>query len=91
MSNLEVLWVPVSLANGESDGQAYLMFVDQKLSAVLSRVNRDEEAGGSWFVETAFEARFINANPVFASLQEAEDWLKRPCWKPPQTLEREYA
>ena len=61
-----------------NDTEALLVFHEGRLAAVLVHLSHDhEEVAGKWFLEVGF-GRLTTVNPpVFADLDEAQDWIAR--------------
>ena len=71
---------PVRVRNG-SDEEGLLVFDEhQRLVAVLVRLSDlHEEQGlvGRWFLEVEFGRMRGSDNPVFADLDEAQEWIAK--------------
>ena len=70
---------PIPVMTGSQDQEGRLVLADGQLVAVLVRladgVHGDKRGG--WFLETGYGRRNGPAHPVFASLDEAEIWVRR--------------
>ena len=69
---------PVRVANG-SDEEGMLVFNgQQRLVAVLTHLgDQYDRASGYWYLETGFGRLDGPNHPIFANLEEAQDWLNR--------------
>ena len=74
MSAIERL-VQVSLGNkGTPDGDGRLLFIDERLVAVLCCLSAmHEELEGRWFIEHGFDLH--ETTNTFATLEEASAWV----------------
>lgn len=68
----------VSLASGD---EGHLIFLDDKLAAVVSRLDGDDhlaEHRGTYFIEAGFSPDAIDGSKrLFGSLEQAARWLLR--------------
>ena len=70
---------PIPVMTGSQDQEGRLVLADGQLVAVLVRL-ADEVHGdkrGGWFLEAGFGHCDGPQHPVFASLDEAEIWVRR--------------
>ena len=70
---------PIPVLTGSQDQEGRLVLADGQLVAVLVRL-ADEVHGdkrGGWFLEAGFGHCDGPQHPVFASLDEAEIWVRR--------------
>jgi hypothetical protein len=69
---------PTRVATG-CDDEGMLVFVDSRLVAVLVHLSdANEIAPGNWYLEAGFGRSLDGPNhPVFANLDEAQDWIER--------------
>jgi hypothetical protein len=68
---------PVRVANG-SDEEGLLVFSQQRLVAVLTHLgDQFDGLSGHQYLETGFGRLDGPNHPVFADLEEAQDWLSR--------------
>jgi hypothetical protein len=70
---------PLLVNTASPDEQGYLLFVDNKLVAVLVRVERDDELDGTlwgrWCLEAAFgPCHHVGTSLTFAAPEEALEW-----------------
>lgn len=70
---------PLLVNTASQDEQGYLLFVDDKLLAVVVRVERDDELDdtlwGRWCLEAAFgPCQYAGASLTFAAPEEALEW-----------------
>jgi hypothetical protein len=77
----DIAFLPINIATSTADTDGRLALVDDRLAAVLVRL-QDEIHGeglqGAWFVEAAFGTLDGKANPeVFHTLEEVADWIHR--------------
>ena len=70
---------PMRVSSGEGNEQGYLVLMGERLVAVLVYLADDyyEELAGRWYLEAGFGAVDGPEHPVFADLDEAQDWIKR--------------
>ena len=70
---------PIRVGSGEGDEQGYLVLMGDRLVAVLVYLADEhyEELAGRWYLEAGFGAVDGPEHPVFADLDEAQDWIKR--------------
>jgi hypothetical protein len=69
---------PVRVATGSRDTESHLVFVDGFLVAVLVQLSDEHEGeAGRWFLEAAFGRVNDPHAPTFASLDEAQAWIKQ--------------
>ena len=75
---MNLLLRPVRLANG-IDEEALLVFgEDERLLAILTHLSEEHGASsGHWFLEVAFGRSYGREQPTFATLDAAQDWIKR--------------
>ena len=70
---------PIPVMTGSQDHEGRLVLADGQLVAVLVRL-ADEVHGdkrGGWFLETGYGRCDGPQHPVFASLDEAQAWVRR--------------
>ncbi|MFC0410095.1 hypothetical protein [Roseomonas elaeocarpi] len=67
---------PVRVDTGSSDEEGRLVFVADRLVAVLVQLSDQHgEMAGHWFLEHGFGGVGGPKRPTFASLQAAEHWI----------------
>jgi hypothetical protein len=74
-----ITFQPVALATKTADGEGRLVLVDGRLAAVLTLL-RDEihgEQRGSWFLEAGMGDWAGQQGKIFATLEQADEWLRR--------------
>ena len=65
------------LIEGVEDGEGRLAFWDDRLVAVLVRLDGGHGAEeGQWFVEKAFGPLDNTSHPIFTTLDTASNWLE---------------
>jgi hypothetical protein len=65
---------------GSPDQEGVLVFVDERLAAVLVRlahVSHPAQMRGKWFLEAGFGPCASSSQKLFSSLEEAEAWIRR--------------
>ncbi|KMO13890.1 hypothetical protein [Methylobacterium platani] len=68
---------PVRVKTGSSDTEGQLVFTNGLLVAVLVRLSEDHEGeAGMWFLEAGFDGVEERAQPTFADLDEAQEWIQ---------------
>jgi hypothetical protein len=68
---------PVRVATGSDDEEGLLVFAREHLVAVLVRLSEQhDDHGGWWFLEAGFQLVDRSEQPVFATLDDAEQWIK---------------
>jgi hypothetical protein len=77
----DITFLPINIVTPTVDTDGRLALVDDRLAAVLVRL-QDEIHGeglqGTWFVEAAFGALDGKAyREVFHTLEEVADWIRR--------------
>ena len=66
---------PVRVATGH-DEEGCLVFVDDRLLAVLVRLSEEhEDAAGRWFLEAAFGVLDRHEHPIFADFDAGLAWI----------------
>jgi hypothetical protein len=71
---------PVRVETGGPDEEGRLVFVDDKLVAVLVRLSdehEDIELAGHWFFEAGFGYLDGPAHPSFRDLNAAQSWIQQ--------------
>ncbi len=70
---------PVRLATGGNDENGCLVFVDDRLVAVLVQLSEAHKGlAGHWFLEAGFNRRLDEpVEPTFADLEAAQGWITR--------------
>lgn len=67
---------PVSVGTGSQDTQSLLAFADSFLVAVLVHLSDEHGADeGKWHLEAGFGPVDHPNPPIFANLDEAQDWI----------------
>ena len=75
------MFQPVTVETGSGNQEGCLVFVEDRLVAMLVRLDGKEPAErdlqGRWFLEAGFGLRAGGAvpTPAFASLEEAQQWV----------------
>ena len=73
---MDVTLLPIVLATSQ-DSEAQLVFVDERLIAVLVRLSSlHAEKTGWWFLETGYGAAESTQHPSFRDLEAAVAWIK---------------
>ena len=69
----------VRVRSGGGDEEGYLVFVDERLVAVLVHLCDElyKELTGRWYLEAGFGPADGPEHPVFINLDEAQEWIKR--------------
>jgi hypothetical protein len=68
----------VYVATGSGDTESMLVFADEFLVAVLVHLSDDhEDAAGMWFLEAGFGPVDDPCPPMFADLNEAQNWIEQ--------------
>lgn len=69
---------PVQVATNSDDTDSQLVFTDGFLVAVLVRLSDQHEGdAGKWFLEAGFGPVDPLFPPLFADLDEAQDWIEQ--------------
>ncbi len=69
---------PVRVGNGFDEEELLVFDVEQRLVAVLVRLSEQHEHQvGHWFLEAGFGRLDGPNHPVFADLDEAQDWIEQ--------------
>ena len=67
---------PVTLDHEYGDTEGMLVFREDRLMAVLSRLgDLHEQLAGSWYIEASFSHGLVQVGGVFGSLPEFERWI----------------
>ena len=68
----------VRVGNGFDEEGLLVLDAEQRLVAVLVRLSEQhEEKAGCWFLEAGFGRLDGPNHPVFADLDEAQDWIEQ--------------
>lgn len=69
---------PVHVATGSDDTESLLVFADDFLVAVLVQLSDNhEDSAGMWFLEAGFGRVDDPCPPMFADLNEAQNWIEQ--------------
>ncbi len=69
---------PVRVETGSQDQEGCLVFIDQRLAAVLVRLSdQHDDLTGHWYYEHGFGPFDGPSHPVFGTLDAAQDWIKQ--------------
>lgn len=67
---------PVRVETGGPDDEGQLVFVNDKLAALLVRLSADHEGlQGCWFLEAGFGRLDGPIHPTFVDLDAATEWM----------------
>jgi hypothetical protein len=67
---------PVMVDTNAPDEEGSLVFADNRLVAVLVRLSKEHgRKAGRWYLEHGFGKLDGPAHPIFADLDEAQDWV----------------
>ena len=66
---------------GCSDAQGYLAFSDARLIAIIKAHGCVETGATKWLVEAGFGPCAAPEKPRFDSVEQAQVWVRRTCWK----------
>ncbi len=67
---------PVTVDTDAADQEGCLVFADNRLVAVLVRLSKEHgRKAGRWYLEHGFGKLEGPVHPIFADLDEAQDWL----------------
>jgi hypothetical protein len=73
----KITFQPIRVITGSDDRDGLLVLANAELAAVLVRldsaVHGDER--GAWFLEAGFGPCSAPVQPVFDSLEEAQEWI----------------
>jgi hypothetical protein len=87
---------PLRIETGTADEDGCLVFLKDRLVAVLVRLSDQHEGlAGQWYYEHGFGPYDGPAHPVFETIEAAQDWINQRCQQmrrrraaPPPTGER---
>jgi hypothetical protein len=69
---------PVTVDTNASDEEGCLVFANNRLVAVLVRLSAEHgRKAGRWYLEHGFGKLDRLAHPIFADLDEAQDWVEQ--------------
>ena len=73
---MKLTFQPVPIDTGGTDEDGCLMFVNDRLVAVLVRLSEQHGSqAGSWYFEHGFGRLDGPSHPLFSELDEAQDWV----------------
>ena len=75
---MKVAFKPTRVATGSHDEDGLLIFADDRLAAVLVRLDddcHDDEIRGHWFAEAAFGPLESGAGTCFDSIDDVRRWV----------------